>query len=60
VRTEIFMQPFGLKTSGRGRAPNCLVPGSQTTTGPPGSAGCTPLPNRQRGEGQAVDLWTMR
>ena len=60
VRSWIFMQLFGLKTSGRGRAPKCLVPGLADNNQPPGSTGCTPLPNRQRGQGQAVDLWTMR
>jgi len=36
------MQLFGLKTSGRGRAPQCLVPGLQTTTSPRGLRAARP------------------
>jgi hypothetical protein len=59
VRTEIFMQLFGLKTRGKERAPKCLVPGLQTTS-PRGLRAARPRHTDKRGGSQAVDLWTMR
>jgi hypothetical protein len=60
MRSEVFLQLFGLKTSGKGRAPNALLRASERTRQPLEKTGCTPPPNQQRGRDQAVDLWTMR
>ncbi len=60
MRSEVFLQLFGLTTSGKGRAPNAVKRACGRARQLLETTGCTPPPNRQRGRGQAVDLWTMR